>query len=123
MLIFMEFCTERTLECLVSGIESGLPELLIRKFTNQMLSGVLELHKNGIIHRDIKSKLNSLYIIYITIYNINIIAGANIFLTDSGNCLKIGDFGSAVKIKAHTTMPGELQGFVGTQGEIREINK
>ncbi|GLV40965.1 Mekk1 [Carabus blaptoides fortunei] len=95
MLIFMEFCTERTLECLVSGIESGLPEWLIRKFTHQMLSGVLELHKNGIIHRDIKS--------------------ANIFLTDSGNCLKIGDFGSAVKIKAHTTMPGELQGFVGTQ--------
>ena len=30
--------------------------------------------------------------------------------------LKLGDFGCAVKIKAHTTMPGELQGFVGTQG-------
>jgi serine/threonine protein kinase len=29
--------------------------------------------------------------------------------------LKLGDFGCAVKIKAHTTMPGELQGFVGTQ--------
>lgn len=42
--------------------------------------------------------------------------GANIFLTDDGNCLKIGDFGSAVKIKAHTTLPGEVQGFVGTQG-------
>lgn len=43
-------------------------------------------------------------------------AAANIFLTDEGNCLKLGDFGSAVQIKAHTTMPGELQGFVGTQG-------
>lgn len=41
---------------------------------------------------------------------------ANIFLTNEGNCLKLGDFGSAVQIKAHTTMPGELQGFVGTQG-------
>lgn len=41
---------------------------------------------------------------------------ANIFLTAEGNCLKLGDFGSAVKIKAHTTVPGELQGFVGTQG-------
>lgn len=29
--------------------------------------------------------------------------------------MKLGDFGSAVQIKAHTTMPGELQGFVGTQ--------
>ena len=38
-------------------------------------------------------------------------------MTDEGNCLKLGDFGSAVKIKAHTTMPGELQGFVGTQGK------
>lgn len=46
------------------------------------------------------------------------LAGANIFLTDEGNCLKLGDFGSAVKIKAHTTMPGELQGFVGTQGKL-----
>jgi len=42
--------------------------------------------------------------------------GANIFLTDEGNCLKLGDFGSAVKMKAHTTVPGELKGFVGTQG-------
>lgn len=47
------------------------------------------------------------------------ILGANIFLTNDGNCLKIGDFGSAIKIKAHTTMPGELQGFVGTQGIYR----
>jgi hypothetical protein len=31
--------------------------------------------------------------------------------------LKLGDFGSAVKISAHTTVPGELNGFVGTQGE------
>jgi serine/threonine protein kinase len=45
-----------------------------------------------------------------------IVIAANIFLTAEGNCLKLGDFGSAVKIKAHTTVPGELKGFVGTQG-------
>lgn len=38
-------------------------------------------------------------------------------MTDGGNGLKLGDFGSAVKMKAHTTIPGELKGFVGTQGK------
>lgn len=51
----MEFCTEGTLENLVADTESGLPELLIRKFTYQMLSGVAELHRHCIVHRDIKS--------------------------------------------------------------------
>jgi mitogen-activated protein kinase kinase kinase 4 len=57
---------------------------------------VAELHENGVVHRDIK--------------------GPNIFLTDEMKNLKLGDYGCAVKIKQHTTMPGELQGFVGTQG-------
>ncbi|XP_067008813.2 mitogen-activated protein kinase kinase kinase 4 isoform X2 [Anabrus simplex] len=95
MLIFMEFCAEGTLESLVSATENGLPENLIRWYTHQLLDAVATLHSHGIVHRDIKT--------------------ANIFLTDEGNRLKLGDFGSAVKIKAHTTMPGELQGFVGTQ--------
>ncbi|XP_076227046.1 mitogen-activated protein kinase kinase kinase 4 isoform X3 [Nomia melanderi] len=95
MLIFMEFCAEGTLESLIAGSGTGLPESLARKYTHQLLSAVAVLHFHGIVHRDIKT--------------------ANIFLTDEGNCLKLGDFGSAVQIKAHTTMPGELQGFVGTQ--------
>ncbi|EGI68596.1 PREDICTED: mitogen-activated protein kinase kinase kinase 4 [Acromyrmex echinatior] len=95
MLIFMEFCAEGTLESLVAGSGNGLPESLVRKYTHQLLSAVAALHSHGIVHRDIKT--------------------ANIFLTDEGNSLKLGDFGSAVQIKAHTTMPGELQGFVGTQ--------
>lgn len=44
------------------------------------------------------------------------IKGANIFLTDDMQILKLGDYGCAVKIKSHATMTGELQGFVGTQG-------
>ncbi|XP_053945911.1 mitogen-activated protein kinase kinase kinase 4 isoform X2 [Anastrepha ludens] len=94
LLIFMELCSEGTLEALVE-LSGGLPEGLIRRFTVQLLSGVAELHRHGIVHRDIKT--------------------ANIFLVDGSNSLKLGDFGSAVKIQAHTTVPGELQGYVGTQ--------
>ncbi|ALC45477.1 Mekk1 [Drosophila busckii] len=94
LLIFMELCSEGTLESLVE-LSGGLPEALVRRFTAQLLSGVGELHNHGIVHRDIKT--------------------ANIFLVDGSNSLKLGDFGSAVKIQAHTTVPGELQGYVGTQ--------
>ncbi|CRK88476.1 CLUMA_CG002214, isoform A [Clunio marinus] len=94
LLIFMELCAEGTLESLCE-ISGGLHEGLVRRYTTQLLSGVEELHKNGVVHRDIKC--------------------ANVFLTNEGNCLKLGDFGSAVKIKFHTTMPGELKGYVGTQ--------
>jgi mitogen-activated protein kinase kinase kinase 4 len=95
LLIFMELCAEGTLESLCE-LSGGIHEGLVRRYTSQLLSAVEELHKNGVVHRDIKC--------------------ANIFLTNEGNCLKLGDFGSAVKIKFHTTMPGELKGYVGTQG-------
>lgn len=102
LLLFMEFCAEGTLENLINATENGLPELLVRKYTCQLLCGVACLHEHGIVHRDIKP--------------------ANIFLTQEGNCLKIGDFGCAAKIKSNSTMPGELQGFVGTQGSILFIS-
>ncbi|XP_057666250.1 mitogen-activated protein kinase kinase kinase 4 [Diorhabda carinulata] len=95
MLIFMEYCSEGTLESLVADTEKGLSELLARRYTFQLVSGVACLHDHGIVHRDIKT--------------------ANIFLTDGGNRLKIGDFGCAIKIKSNVTTPGELKGFVGTQ--------
>ncbi|XP_072162265.1 mitogen-activated protein kinase kinase kinase 4 isoform X2 [Bemisia tabaci] len=95
MLIFMELCPEGTLENLVASIEGGFPESIIRGYMRQLVAGVDFLHQHGIVHRDIKS--------------------ANIFLTKEGRCLKLGDFGSAAKMKAHLTVPGELIGFVGTQ--------
>lgn len=102
LLIFMELCPEGTLESLVE-LSGGLHEGLTRRFTAQLLMAVAELHKNGIVHRDIKP--------------------ANIFLTDDRSCLKLGDFGSAVKIEAHTTMPGELKGYVGTQAYMAPEGK
>ncbi|XP_026727095.1 uncharacterized protein LOC113493354 isoform X4 [Trichoplusia ni] len=94
MLIFMELCVEGSLEALVAT-SGALAEHTARRYTQQLLSAVHELHARGIAHRDIKS--------------------GNIFLTNEGHCLKLGDFGCAVKIRANTTAPGELQGFVGTQ--------
>uniref|UniRef100_A0A182PA43 Mitogen-activated protein kinase kinase kinase 4 n=1 Tax=Anopheles epiroticus TaxID=199890 RepID=A0A182PA43_9DIPT len=94
LIIFMELCPEGTLESLVE-LNGGLPEAQTRRYTHQLLSAVAELHRNGVVHRDIKT--------------------ANIFLHKDGNFLKLGDFGSAVKIQAHTTMAGELKGYVGTQ--------
>lgn len=94
LLLFMELCSEGTLESLIE-LSGAFPEALTRRFAVQLLSATAELHKHGIVHRDIKT--------------------ANIFLTNESNCLKLGDFGSAVKIQSHTTMAGELQGLVGTQ--------
>ncbi|XP_050677990.1 mitogen-activated protein kinase kinase kinase 4 [Leptidea sinapis] len=94
MLIFMELCVEGSLEALV--LTSGaLAEHTTRRYTKQLVAALRELHGRSIAHRDVKS--------------------GNIFLTNDGHCLKLGDFGCAVKIRANTTAPGELQGFVGTQ--------
>ncbi|XP_038219016.1 uncharacterized protein LOC119837484 isoform X2 [Zerene cesonia] len=94
MLLFMELCVEGSLEALIAT-SGALAEHAARRYTQQLLAAVRELHARAIAHRDIKS--------------------GNIFLTNEGNCLKLGDFGCAVKIRANTTAPGELQGFVGTQ--------
>ena len=45
--------------------------------------------------------------------------GANIFLTPEG--IKLGDFGCAVKLKNHTTLPGEFKNMAGTTGECSKI--
>ncbi|XP_075975829.1 mitogen-activated protein kinase kinase kinase 4 isoform X2 [Anticarsia gemmatalis] len=94
MLLFMELCVEGSLEALVAT-SGALAEHTARRYTKQLLSAVMELHSRSIVHRDIKS--------------------GNIFLTNEGHCLKLGDFGCAVKIRANTTAPGELQGYFGTQ--------
>lgn len=94
----MEYCQNGTIadlarqEC-VDGGRMGLSEGMIRKYTSEILTAIHILHENAIVHRDIK--------------------GANVFLTPDGH-VKLGDFGCSVKLKNHTTMPGELKPCVGT---------
>lgn len=91
MYIFMEYCDSGTLGdmCKIS-----LPEVMVRRYTSQILSAVHVLHSKGIVHRDIK--------------------GSNIFLTSSGT-IKLGDFGSAVKLRnTAKTTPGEMVSHIGT---------
>ncbi|XP_075976213.1 mitogen-activated protein kinase kinase kinase 4-like [Anticarsia gemmatalis] len=93
MLLFMELCTEGSLETLV--VKMGpLPEQTVRVYTFQLLSALRVLHFNSIVHRDIKT--------------------ANIFMAQDNKCVKLGDFGCAVRLRAYHTARGELVDRVGT---------
>lgn len=98
----MEFCDAGTLEEI--GF-LGLPMIHIQDYTSQLLLAVSILHKQGVIHRDIKG----LYFYSSNIHKrSDLITGSNIFLT-SGGLLKLGDFGSAIKLmNKNSTMPGEI---------------
>jgi len=54
MFIFMEYCTEGTLE---DRAKEGLTEPLIRCYTRELVIAVEHLHERNIIHRDIKGKI------------------------------------------------------------------
>ncbi|XP_028125961.1 mitogen-activated protein kinase kinase kinase NPK1-like [Camellia sinensis] len=67
------------------GKFGSFPESVIRMYTKQLLLGVEYLHRNGIMHRDIK--------------------GANI-LVDNKGCIKLADFGASKKVVELATMTG-----------------
>jgi serine/threonine protein kinase len=108
ILIFMEFCGDKCTLDQISRESSGLPEELVRSYTNSLLQAVYALHENNIIHRDIK--------------------GANIFLktidskvTKMKTILKLGDFGSSIRLKSDPSMSNGgvfAQGFMGTLCKI-----
>ncbi|XP_077977573.1 mitogen-activated protein kinase kinase kinase 4-like [Glandiceps talaboti] len=90
LLVFMEYCDEGTI---AEAAKQGLPEHLIRRYTYEITVAINSLHEHGIVHRDIK--------------------GANIFLSSDGH-VKLGDFGSSIKLKTQSTMPFEVNTFMGT---------
>ncbi|KAK7502421.1 hypothetical protein BaRGS_00006374 [Batillaria attramentaria] len=69
-----------------------LTETIARKYTRQVLEGLAFLHKNVIVHRDIKA--------------------ANILRDTQGN-VKLGDFGASKRLQVITSATG-LKSVVGT---------
>lgn len=82
--ILLEFVPGGSISSLL-GKFGSFPESVIRMYTKQLLVGLEYLHKNKIMHRDIK--------------------GANI-LVDNKACIKLADFGASKKVEALATITG-----------------
>lgn len=82
--ILLEFVPGGSISSLL-GKFGAFPEAVIRTYTEQILLGLEYLHKNGIMHRDIK--------------------GANI-LVDNKGCIKLADFGASKQVVELATMTG-----------------
>ncbi|KAL6497798.1 Mitogen-activated protein kinase kinase kinase npk1 [Orobanche hederae] len=82
--ILLEFVPGGSISSLL-GKFGSFPESVIRMYTKQLLLGLEYLHKNKIMHRDIK--------------------GANI-LVDNKGCIKLADFGASKKVEALATITG-----------------
>ncbi|XP_021670836.2 mitogen-activated protein kinase kinase kinase NPK1 isoform X2 [Hevea brasiliensis] len=82
--ILLEFVPGGSISSLL-GKFGSFPESVIRMYAKQLLVGLEYLHKNGIMHRDIK--------------------GANI-LVDNKGCIKLADFGASKKVVELATING-----------------
>ncbi|CAM8993274.1 unnamed protein product [Rhodiola kirilowii] len=82
--ILLEFVPGGSISSLL-GKFGSFPEPVIRMYTKQLLVGLDYLHKNGIMHRDIK--------------------GANILVDNKGR-IKLADFGASKKVVELATMTG-----------------
>lgn len=82
--ILLEFVPGGSIASLL-GKFGSFTEPVIRMYTKQLLQGLEYLHKNGIMHRDIK--------------------GANI-LVDNKGCIKLADFGASKKVVELATITG-----------------
>ncbi|KAK3013021.1 hypothetical protein RJ639_009970 [Escallonia herrerae] len=82
--ILLEFVPGGSISSLL-GKFGSFPEAVIKMYTKQLLLGLDYLHKNGIMHRDIK--------------------GANI-LVDNKGCIKLADFGASKQVVELATISG-----------------
>ncbi|XWS09015.1 hypothetical protein CRYUN_Cryun40dG0049500 [Craigia yunnanensis] len=82
--ILLEFVSGGSISSLL-GKFGSFPESVIRMYSKQILLGLEYLHKNRIVHRDVK--------------------GANI-LVDNKGCIKLADFGASKKVVELATING-----------------
>lgn len=82
--ILLEFVPGGSISSLL-GKFGSFPEAVIRMYTKQLLLGLQYLHKNGIMHRDIK--------------------GANILVDNKGG-IKLADFGASKQVAELATITG-----------------
>lgn len=84
--VFLEFCAGGSLRQVYKKLGHGLLESDIVSFVKPILRGLMYLHEQGVVHRDVKA--------------------ANVLLTDSGE-VKLADFGVATKVATlHNTVVG-----------------
>ena len=90
--MYIEFLSGGSLSKLIYKL-GVLPEVTVKAYTKQILKGLLYLHTNGIIHRDLK--------------------GLNILL-DSNGKLKICDFGAAKRYENEVAETGLVTSAKGS---------
>ncbi|EKM49713.1 uncharacterized protein PHACADRAFT_214230 [Phanerochaete carnosa HHB-10118-sp] len=86
--IILEFCENGSLHNICKRF-GKFPETLVGVYISQVLEGLMYLHEQGVIHRDIK--------------------GANI-LTNKDGCVKLADFGVASNAAATAVRENEVVG-------------
>jgi len=90
--IFLEYVPGGSIASLIKRF-GRLSEDIVKQFTKQILIGLLYLHENRIVHRDIK--------------------GANILINVEG-VIKLADFGASKKIQDIMTMSTDFKSLIGT---------
>ncbi|GMP63171.1 hypothetical protein CsSME_00024969 [Camellia sinensis var. sinensis] len=94
--LFLEYVAGGSLSDVAEKFGGALDERVIRLYTREILLGLKHLHKNGIVHCDLKCK--------------------NVLLGSSGD-VKLADFGCAKRLNCSKTNGGSMQSsksFAGT---------
>lgn len=94
--LFIEYMAGGSLADIADKFEGVLDERMVRLYTREILKGLVYLHRNGVVHCDLKCK--------------------NVLLSSSGN-IKLADFGCAKRLNGPVTKSssmGSLESICGT---------